>query len=73
MASDLADRIIAVVNAEPDDIAGKLPALNECIARLLMRQLGDDQATAQIIAESLVQRLMERIGAGGVNSEEFRS
>jgi hypothetical protein len=56
MASDLADRIIAVLNADPhtpDDAADMLLALNECIARLLMLRFGDDRVTAQTIAETL--------------------
>jgi hypothetical protein len=74
MASDLADRILAVLNADPHtpcDTAGKLLALNECITQVLMLRFGDDRVAAQTIAETLTARLMERICATGVNSDEF--
>jgi hypothetical protein len=76
MASDLADRILAVLDVDlhaSGDVADKLSALTECVTQLLMLRLGDDRVTAQAIAESLAQRLAERVRTIGVDRSEFLS
>jgi hypothetical protein len=74
MNDDLIDRIMAVINAEPDtpeNLPDKVLALTECIARILMLRLSDDPVTARAISESLTQRLLLRISEASISSNEF--
>jgi hypothetical protein len=74
MSNDLVDRIMAVLNANPntsEDLADKTLALTECIARILVLRLSDDPVTARAIADSLTQRLIVRISEGSIINNEF--
>jgi hypothetical protein len=61
----LADRLMAVLDAVDQHPADKTVALSECIARLLMLHLSDDEVTARDSADTLTKRLIARITEAG--------